>query len=326
MNWKNKNVLITGIHGFLGGHIAQALCKQGANVIGGFHDNKKASYCQLEKISNSITEAHIDILDLQRITDVLVFYEIEYVFHCAASAIVRTCSENPIGAFNNNIMGTVNVLEAARRSKHIKGILCMESDKSYGEFDDNDLPYNEEQSINPKNVYEVSKACSGLIAKAYSHNYDVPVFTVRAANLYGPGDLNVTRIIPNTVINILNDESPVLFRGVGNYVREFLYVGDMVYATIKLMENIDNTKSQIYNIGSGSIHPIHEIIELIKHYMGSNIPTNIVDKDATFKEIDTQYLDYNKLIKAVPDYNPQTFNNGIEKTVKWYKQYVSDNT
>ena len=207
MEWKNKNVLITGVYGFLGSHIAQSLANKGANVIGGYHDDKRASYCRLEKISNQITEAQIDIMDIQRITDVLVFYDIEYIFHCAANSIVRTCAENPVGAFNNNVMGTLNILEASRRTQSIKGILCMESDKSYGAFDINDLPYKETQSIDPKNIYEVTKACSGLIAKAYSHNYDVPTFTIRAANLYGPGDLHVSRIIPSTITKILNNES-----------------------------------------------------------------------------------------------------------------------
>ena len=74
------------------------------------------------------------------------------------------------------------------------------------------------------NVYEVSKACSGLVVKAYSNNYGMPAFSVRAANLYGPGDTNLSRIIPGSILRILNGVSPVLYSGVTSYVREFLYV------------------------------------------------------------------------------------------------------
>jgi CDP-glucose 4,6-dehydratase len=137
MDWKNKNILVTGMFGFFAPHIAKQLSKLGANVIGSFHDQKQYSYCQMNNLSQDITLADLDINDLNRIKEIICNYEVEYIFHCAANAIVRTCVHNPIGAFTTNIMGTANVLEAARDVGGVKGLMCMESDKTYGSFEKN---------------------------------------------------------------------------------------------------------------------------------------------------------------------------------------------
>ena len=210
MEWNNKNVLITGIAGFLGPHIAKLLIDKGANIIGGVHDFKRTSFYSIEEIDQSTTVADIDINNIDRIKEVITNYEVHYIFHCAAHSIVKNCINNPIGAFQANIIGTANVLEAARQVGGVEGIMCMESDKSYGSFDKNELPYKEDQGIKPTNVYEVSKACSGLIATAYMHNYNIPIYTVRAANLYGPGDMNISRLIPGSILRLLNGSSYML--------------------------------------------------------------------------------------------------------------------
>jgi len=319
INWVKTNVLITGMGGFLAPHIARLLINEGSNVVGGMHDLKKKSFSSIEGFNQSMTMAVVDINDIDRIREVITNYEIDYIFHCAAHSIVKTCVNNPIGAFQTNIIGTANVLEAARQAGGVKGIMCMESDKSYGSFDKNDLPYKEDQQIRPTNVYEVSKACSGLVVDAYTHNYNLPIYTVRAANLYGPGDMNTSRLIPGSILRILNNDSPVLYSGVANYVREFLYVEDAAIAIIKLMENIDKTKSNIYNIGSSSIYKISEALELISSKFDNNIDIRVIEKSVLFKEIEEQYVDYSKLKSVVQSYSPRSFSSGLDATIEWYR-------
>jgi len=320
VNWKNKNVLVTGIYGFFAPHIARQLVAQSANVVGTYHDEKRHSYCAMEGIDKSITLAKLDINDIDRLSEIISNYEIDYIFHCAANSIVRTCVSNPVGAFRANIMGTVNVIDAAMNVGGVKGIMCMESDKSYGSFESNNLPYKETDAIRPTNVYEVSKACSGLIAQAYSYNYEMPVFTIRAANLYGPGDMNMSRLIPGSVLRILDGRSPVLYSGVSNYVREFLHVTDAADAAVKLMENINQSKGNIFNIGSQSVHKISEVMEMILENMPQKMPIEIVEKDPKFKEIAEQYVDYSKLISIYPGFSPRPFEIGIKETINWYNE------
>jgi CDP-glucose 4,6-dehydratase len=318
-SWQKKNILITGMSGFFAPHIAEKLLDLGANVIGTVHD-KKTSYAKISGIEKKIALCQVDINDINRLKEVITNYEIDYIFHCAANSIVRLCANNPIGSFQTNIIGTANLLEAARMSCTVKGIMCMESDKSYGSFDIEDLPYREDQCIKPSNVYEVSKACSGLIAAAYSNNYSLPVFTIRAANLYGPGDANTSRLIPGSIMRLLHGERPVLFKGVSNYIREFLYVEDAAYAVIKLMEKISVTKSQIINLGSSEIHKVKDVINSLCEYINPEIKPIIKDKADLFKEIEKQYVDYSKLKGLVNDYTPIPLNKGLKLTIDWYSK------
>ncbi len=318
MNWSSKNVLVTGIHGFFAPHIAKLLHEKGANVIGGYHDIKKYSFCDMSGLSKLITLAHVDINDIDRIKEVINNYEIDFIFHCAAHSIVRACVKNPIGAFSTNIIGTANILEAARLVGGTKGIMCMESDKSYGSFDTNNLPYKETQATKPTSVYEVSKACAGLIAEAYSNNYNLPIFTVRAANLYGPGDMNISRIIPGSILRMLCNKQPILYSGVSNYIREFLHVEDAAYGALRLMEEIDVSRSNIFNIGSSSIHTISEVMELVTNKMPQDLDVQIVKKDPLFKEIEEQYVDFSKLLSVVDEYSARSLDDGLDDTIEWY--------
>jgi CDP-glucose 4,6-dehydratase len=319
--WNKKNVLVTGISGFLAPHIAEKLLNLGANVIGSVHDNKKIDYGKITGLYENITLAQADINDLTRLEEIVANYEIDYIFHCAANSIVRQCATNPVGCFQTNIIGTMNILEAARRVGGVKGIACMESDKSYGSFDPEDLPYKEGQAIKPTNVYEVSKACSGLIAEAYSNNFNLPVFTIRAANLYGPGDFNMSRLIPGSIMRLFFSERPVLYSGVSDYIREFLYVEDAAESLIKLMEKIDITKSNIFNLGSGEIYKIEDIIKFICKKIDHKIEPIIVEKNNQFKEIEQQYLDIEKVKNTLDNYKTISLDEGLDRTIEWYRNY-----
>lgn len=320
-NLKNKKVLVTGMSGFFAPHIAKLLYNLGADIIGTIHDHKKKSYLETTKLNEKMTIVYVDINDLQRIEEIINNYDIEYIFHCAANAIISKCAINPIGCFKTNIIGTANILEASRKIGGIKGIVCMESDKSYGSFDEKDLPYREDQPIKPKNIYEVSKACSGLIAQSYINNYDLPIYTIRAANLYGPGDPNMSRIIPRSIIRLFNDEAPILYDGVANYIREFLYVEDAAKMIVGLMENIEVTKGETYNLGSGDIHKIKDVIKIICEKINPDIKPMIVKKDIFFKEIEKQYLDCNKIKNILPNIKMTKLNGGLNKTILWYDEH-----
>ena len=188
------------------------------------------------------------------------------------------------------------------------------------------MPYNEEQGVKPTNVYEVSKACSGLIAAAYMHNYNIPIFTIRAANLYGPGDMNISRLIPGSILRLLNNDSPVLYSGVASYIREFLYVDDAADAIVQLMENIEITKSEIFNIGSNSIYKISEVLDMIAQKFPNGPSVKIVQKNTLFKEIEEQYVDYSKLTKIVSGYSPRVLDEGLDETIEWYKKHYKNIT
>lgn len=322
VDFYKKPVLVTGASGFLGGHVVERLLSRGADVVGLVHDVHKDSYVKFQNLPINHW-AQGDITDLGSMNRVMADYEVEYIFHLAADPIVRKCAADPLGCFETNIMGTAVVLEAARQVGTVKGVLCMESDKSYGSFDPKDLPYREDQALKPSNIYEVSKACSGLVAKAYDNNYDLPTFTIRGANLYGPGDMNLSRLIPGSILRLLDGEPPVLYGGVADYVREFIYVGDAAEVSCQLMQKIDVTRGQAVNLGSGETFRVGDLMERICQAVGSELSPKVVEKSGSFKEIEKQWLDLTKLRSLVPDYDYIKMSDGLRMTVDWYKKFIA---
>ena len=121
----------------------------------------------------------------------------EEIYHCAAQAIVKSCANDPYTTFDINVMGTVALMEACRNSGNtVRSIVVSTSDKSFGHTPP---PYNEDTRLNPMYTYEVSKACQHMAALNYFNNYGVPVMILASSNVYGPGDPNYSRIIPNTI-------------------------------------------------------------------------------------------------------------------------------
>jgi CDP-glucose 4,6-dehydratase len=322
-SFKDKVVLVTGATGFLGGHVVERLLSREAEVVGLVHDHHKVCYLNLENINVSHT-AQGDITDVGSIRRIIADYEVEYVFHLAADPIVRKCILDPVGCFETNILGTAKVLEACRQVGTVKGVLCMESDKAYGSFDSEDLPYREDQALKPSNVYEVSKACAGYVSKAYDSNYDLPTFTIRGANLYGPGDMNVSRIMPGSILRVLKGERPVLYGGVGDYIREFIYVYDAAEVCVQLMEQIDKVRGLPINLGTGDVHRVSDVMETLCSLMGTDLKPQIVEKANEFKEIEEQKLDLTRLRSFIPDYSFLTIEQGLRNTIDWYVRHFRE--
>lgn len=238
--WNNKNVFVTGGTGFLGSYLVKKLVNSGANVTVLVRDSIPKSNMYIGEEYKSISVVSGKLEDYDIFERILGEYEIDTIFHLAAQAIVGVANKNPLGTFSSNIQGTWNVLEAARRSPLVKQIIVASSDKAYG--DQEKLPYDENMPLQGKHPYDVSKSCTDLIAQTYYETYKLPVCITRCGNLYGGGDLNFNRIIPQTIQLVLNGEAPVI-RSDGSFIRDYFYVEDAVDAYIALAEKV-----QEYNL------------------------------------------------------------------------------
>lgn len=299
------NILITGANGFVGKHLSRVLAA-GNTVYGLMHDMYT---------SNDVYPLRGDVTDYWRMLEIITDREIDQIYHLAAKSIVRNCIADPLECFRTNALGTATVLEAARQYGRVKGILLMESDKAYG---DGPVPYDETQQLRPKAVYEASKACVTHIMSAYWHNYGVPVFSVRSANIYGPGDWNLSRIIPNTITRILHGQKPQLTAGAADYVREFLYVDDAVECMTRLMAV--EPWGEVVNVGSGHYATIGEVIRSICRIMGVQCENETWLKPRDLKEIMAQYMCLDKFKQYVTTFHPTDFDSGLRQTIEWYKR------
>lgn len=316
--WNNKNVFVTGGSGFLGSYLVKKLVNYGANVTILVRDHIPQSNIYIGEEYKKINVVQGALEDYLLIERILGEYEIDTVFHLAAQAIVGVANRNPLGTFKSNIEGTWNILEAARKSPLIKQVIVASSDKAYG--DQEKLPYDENMPLQGRHPYDVSKSCADLIAQTYYETYKLPVCITRCGNLYGGGDLNFNRIIPQSIQSILNKEAPVI-RSDGSFIRDYFYIEDAVDAYINLAEKVVdlNLGGQAFNFSNEIQLTVLELVNKILKIMGSDIKPIILNQGSN--EIIHQYLSAKKartILGWTPNY---TIDEGLSKTIEWYKDF-----
>jgi CDP-glucose 4,6-dehydratase len=313
--WENKNVLVTGAGGFKGSHLVEQLSKTKANIISLIRDYDPNSYFETENLGKKSITVIGDLKDYRKIADILSKYEITTIFHLGAQPIVTTALQNPIETLESNIMGTVNILEAARVYSKVKEIVIVSSDKAYGPSDN--IPYKETERLHGKAPYDVSKSCADLIAQMYARVYDLPVTITRCANVFGPGDLNMNRIIPGIIEAMIKNKT-LEIRSDGKMIREYIYVKDTIDAYIKIAENINKSKGEAYNICGKNVLSVLEVVKKVSSAVNKPVKVNILNKAKT--EIYKQHLDGTKMKKTF-DWEPKnSFEDAIIETYEWYEE------
>lgn len=310
-----KKVFITGISGFIGSHLARELVNRGVEVTGLQHDIKKRSYLDLLHIKEEVNLVNGDIKDINLLHRILVDYDIDSVFHLAAVSLVGKAIEYPVHTYQTNTFGTLALLEACRLVRDTpEAIISVSTDKVYG-----DRVYaKEEDPLNGLGIYESSKVNMDVISRAYFYQYDLPVVTTRACNIFGRDPYN-SRIIPNSIKAMLRSESPIIFEGEDTY-REYIHVNDVCDAYIQLAESIDKTKGEAYNVGTGEIISqealVLKIIDIGNEVLGTSIEPRYVVRDKPLREIKKQSLDSNKINKDIGWESKISLEKGLRMTFK----------
>lgn len=332
--WHNKSVLITGVAGFVGSNLAKNLLKNGAKIIGLTKNKKIESLLYYEKIDKKINLVFGDITDKELLKSIFLKNKIEICFHLAAQVEVGLAAKYPFLTWETNIRGTYTLLETIRESKNkIKSLIVASSDKAYGHYPKNKLPYKENYELKAEFPYDTSKACADMIARSYSGKlFNIPIIITRFANIYGPGQLNFTALIPDAIKScVLNKKFKI--RSDGTSVRDFVYIDDIVDLYKLLSKNLylnpKKYSGEIFNAGTNIQHKIKDIIEKIFIYAKKRKELKIIfkemNKNKTKGEISAQYMDYEKLysyFKWKPNYK---FKNTLPLLFKWYKKYFKNN-
>lgn len=317
--WRGKNVLVTGVGGFVATHLAGHLAAEGASVVGVLRDSRGGRRLRTFRLLDRIDVVHGPIEDLALVERAFNEYEVEYCFHLAAQAIVGVANRSPLSTFESNIRGTWTVMEAARNAKLIKGVVMASSDKVYG--DQHILPYTEDSPLLAKYPYDASKLCAEVIARSYATTYDLPLGVVRCANIYGGGDLNWSRVVPGTIRSMLAGEEPVI-RSDGTLERDYMHVSDAVSAYVTLAEQLERSgvQGEAFNFGWGKGYSVLEIVDAILRQGGSSLRPRVMGENKG--EIEKQWLDSGKA-REVLGWQPQvTLDEGIRSSIEWYREYL----
>ncbi|MFT3745346.1 MAG: NAD-dependent epimerase/dehydratase family protein [Pyrinomonadaceae bacterium] len=314
--WKDRSAFVTGASGFVGANLVAELVTRGAKVVCLQRDETQPNSLDLLHLRDKVTVIRGSVDDLPLMSRLLNEYDIDAVFHLAAQALVGAANRSPVSTFESNIRGTYLLLEACRLSSNVKRIVVASSDKAYGSHEV--LPYSEDFKLNAVYPYDVSKACTDLISQSFAHTFDLPVAVTRSANIYGPADANLSRIIPGTILSILRGERPII-RSDGTPVRDFIYTSDIVAGYLLLSEKIEEAKGEAFNFGSGEPVSMLELVNSIVRLMGSDLSPNILLNTKIANEIDAQYLASDKVNSQFGWKTEIGLDNGLQRTIDWYK-------
>jgi CDP-glucose 4,6-dehydratase len=319
--WKNRNAFVTGATGFVGAHIARMLVEQGARVVCLQRDAVRANSLDLFDLRRRATVINGSVEDFPLMERVINEYEIEAVFHLAAQAIVGAANRSPLSTFEANIRGTYSLLEACRRVETIRRVVVASSDKAYGAHED--LPYSEDYPLLGLFPYDASKACTDIIARSYAHTYRTPVVVSRFANIYGPGDMNMSRIIPGTIVAALRDEAPII-RSDGTPIREFIYVDDVARGYLLLAERIDEVIGEAFNFGAGEAVRMLDLVNRIIRLAGKEgrLEPRVMLQRKIEREIDAQFLSAEKAEARLGWRAEIDLDEGLKRAIEWYRAHL----
>jgi UDP-glucuronate 4-epimerase len=321
-------VLVTGAAGFIGFHVSQRLMRHGRRVLGidnlsPFYDEGlKAARLQILGQNPKFEFLKIDVADLPSVEELFTQHEFGEVIHLAAQAGVRYSLENPHLYVRSNVVGFVNLLEAASRKKTPHFVFASSS-SVYGA--NKKIPFSERDNVDhPVSLYAATKKSDELIAHVYAHLYGLPVTGLRFFTVYGPWgrpDMALFKfcksIIEGTPIEVFNH---------GKMLRDFTYVEDIVEGVIRSMERppmarpgSESTVSvpyRIYNIGNNQPVELMRLIQVLESKIGKKavihmLPMQPGDVPATYADIDE--------LSAATGYRPYTsIEQGVDRFVEWY--------
>ncbi|MGC1473619.1 MAG: NAD-dependent epimerase/dehydratase family protein [Psychroserpens sp.] len=340
--YDSKTILVTGVAGFIGFHVAQSLLDLGHKVIGidsinDYYDVdlKYARLAQLgidrsdaeqelksttgSKFEDRLHFVNILLEDREAMPKLFKAYSFDMVCNLAAQAGVRYSILNPEAYVDSNITGFLNILECCRHYK-VKKLVYASSSSVYGNSDR--VPFSERANVdNPISLYAATKKSNELMAHCYSHLYGIETIGLRFFTVYGPWGrpdmamfLFIDAIINDRPINVFNH---------GNLSRDFTYIDDIVSGTVAtLVQSSKNTELyKLYNIGNSKPIKLLNYISEIEKALGKTAIKNMMPMQAG--DVKQTFADVKKL-KADYGYEPYTpVKQGIIKFVNWYKTYYN---
>jgi len=317
--------LVAGAHGFVASHLANALLARGDAVrvldrpapreadVGG----ERLSGLDLLGIRAEVELAEGDLRDAGAVDAAVA--GCDAVFHLAAQTIVGVARSSPLETLEVNVRGAWNVFEACREHGTSR-VVFASSDKAYGTSPE--LPYREDFPLRAAHPYDASKAAADIVARSYAHAYGVPLAVTRFANVYGGGDLNFSRLVPETVVAAIEGRPPVI-RSDGSPERDFIHVDDAVeaYLAIEAALASGGAAGEAFNAGGERPRSVREVVETIAALAGSGVEPDFRGGGNPEGEIDRQLVDSSKL-RQLTGWRPRVgLEGGLRRTLEWYRAH-----
>lgn len=327
--WKDKKVLVTGHTGFKGGWLSLWLQGLGAQIIGFSLPPDRPSLFALGRVAEGMSSIFGDIRDLNRLQQVITASQPEIIIHLAAQAFVRISYGNPVDTFSTNVMGTVNVLEAARHVDSVKVIINVTSDKCY-ENREWVWGYRETDALGGHDPYSCSKGCAELVGstfyRSFLHKKGVALASVRAGNVIGGGDWGIDRLIPDLVRSFMGNKQVVI--RYPDAVRPWQHVCEPLHGYLMLAEKMwedGNGFSGAWNFGPSeeNVLPVSWIADYLCSRWGEKASWRQEGK-TQLHEAGYLKLDCSKAIYKLGWLPRLSLTTALDWTMDWYRAYEAE--
>tara|TARA_Y100000389_G_scaffold196234_1_gene228839 strand:+ start:7237 stop:8301 length:1065 start_codon:yes stop_codon:yes gene_type:complete len=326
--WLNKKVLVTGHNGFKGTWLTVLLKKLGASVYGISLEAEHNSIANNLEIEDYCENFNNDIRDREKTLNIISKINPQIIFHLAAQSLVLRSYSDPYLTYSSNILGLVNILDAARCSKSCKTIINVTSDKCYKNLE-SENGYAETDDLGGHDPYSNSKACSELVTDSYRASFfnenNISCITARAGNVIGGGDWAENRLVPDIFRSILS-KSIVSIRN-PNAIRPWQHVLEPLggYIHLAQLSYSSDNYSEPWNFGpeKDNMRSVQDVLDEISLHF--NLEGKINIQKNKLHETQILKLDITKS-KSKLLWKPQwDFKKTIKLTCEWYKEYMNSN-
>lgn len=323
--WSDKNIFLTGHTGFKGAWLSLWLQKLGANVTGyALSPPTLPSFFDLCAVGDNMTSIIADIRDSDTLRKSLQDCRPDIVFHMAAQPLVRYSYDHARETYETNVMGLVNLLEAAKTSPGIKAIVNVTSDKCY-ENTETGTAFTEDAPMGGFDPYSSSKGCAELVSQAYRRSFHMPIATARAGNVIGGGDWAEDRLIPD-ILRAIEQNEEVIIRN-PNAVRPWQHVLDPLYGYLLVAERLSHDPD---NFATGwnfapqdtASYRVQWITEKLCDMWGPTARFRIDEQAADLHEARYLSLDSTKAAQKLGWTARWTLPETLKQIVAWHQAYL----
>jgi len=328
--WRDKRVFLTGHTGFKGSWLAIWLQEMGSTVKGySLSPTTSPNLFQEAHVGSSMESEIGDIRDLKLITDSMVDFDPDIVIHMAAQPLVRLSYKEPIETYSTNVMGTLNMLEAARKCKTIKAIVAVTTDKCY-ENKELNRGYREDEPMGGHDPYSSSKGCCELLISSYRRSFfntsnAAALASVRAGNVIGGGDWSNDRLIPD-ILKAFENSQEVIVRNPSS-VRPWQHVLEPLSGYLVLAEQLYLNGKQYaegWNFGpqDEDCKSVEYILDKIVDHWGEGSSWRL-DDNSNPHEANFLKLDISKSARKLQWKPKWNLDFTLKSIVSWHKQWLS---
>lgn len=321
--WRGLRVLFTGAQGFIGSWVTERLLDEGAQVLVLDRPAAEASRFRLLGLHERCTPVAAALGDLGSLRRALEEHGVQSVFHLAATAVVATATSSPLSAYEVNVRGTWNLLEACRLAAEPPArVVVASTDKAYGVHEE--LPYREDHALQPRYPYDASKACADIIARSYASTFALPVAVTRFGNVFGGGDTNFSRLVPGTIRSLLAGQRPVI-RSNGLLERDFLYAEDAAAAYLAVGASLDRPelRGRAWNASIGRGVSVLEVVGRLIDIAGVELEPEVCGSGVPRGELARQWLDSTAIREELGWTPAWGLEQGLEATYRWYERELA---